>query len=108
MSDIQPARGFRDFLPKLKTQKEHLLARIRATYQQYGFQEIETPVVEPLERLRNSDGGENTGLIFQILERGLKKKDLQASADLQRSLALEDPEASAALGDLCDLGLRYD
>lgn len=93
MSKVLPAKGFRDFTPALKRRKEDLLTAIRATYRRYGFDEIETPAAEPIERLRGSEGGENLAMIFEILRRGLTPEDVK--------------QAQAA-GDLADLGLRYD
>jgi histidyl-tRNA synthetase len=93
MSKVLPAKGFRDFTPGLKRRKEELLATIRACYLRYGFDEIETPVAEPIERLRGSEGGENLAMIFEILRRGLTPEDLRAA---------QSP------ADLVDLGLRYD
>ena len=93
MSRVLPAKGFRDFTPGLKRRKEDLLGTIRACYRRYGFDEIETPVAEPIERLRGSEGGENLAMIFEILRRGLTADDLRTA---------ESP------ADLCDLGLRYD
>lgn len=93
MSKVLPAKGFRDFTPALKRRKEDLLAVIRATYRRYGFDEIETPVAEPIERLRGSDGGENLAMIFEILRRGL---------------SVEDVQKAASPAELSDLGLRYD
>ena len=93
MRNVEPARGFRDLDAAAKRTKEDLLSSIRSVYLQRGFTEIETPVVEPIERLRDSDGGENTGMVFQVLRRGLTSADLAEAADLS---------------ELCDLGLRYD
>ena len=93
MSKVLPAKGFRDFAPALKRRKEELLATIRACYLRYGFDEIETPAAEPIERLRGSEGGENLAMIFEVLRRGLTPGDLRSA---------EGP------GDLVDLGLRYD
>ena len=91
--DVSPARGFRDHPPALKARREALLQAIREVYTAHGFSEIETPVVEPLERLRDSEGGENVGMIFEILRRGLTPADLERAADPHQ---------------LADLGLRYD
>lgn len=93
MSKVLPAKGFRDFTPGLKRRKEDLLGTIRACYRRYGFDEIETPVAEPIERLRGSEGGENLAMIFEILRRGLTADDVRTAA---------------SPADLCDLGLRYD
>jgi histidyl-tRNA synthetase len=90
MSKVLPAKGFRDLAPTAKRRKEEIIAVIRDCYLRYGFDEIETPAVEPIERLRGSEGGENLAMIFEILRRG------------------EDRLAAAAQADPADLGLRYD
>ncbi len=91
--DVSPARGFRDYAPADKARRDQLLSIIRGVYAEHGFAEIETPVVEPLDRLRSSDGGDNVGMIFAIQRRGL---------------SVEDAHGVAAVHELCDLGLRYD
>jgi histidyl-tRNA synthetase len=83
----------RDFPPRDKERREHLLGIIRETYARHGFEEIETPAIEDLECLHSGLGGDNEKLSFAILKRGLGADDLrQAGA----------PE------DLADLGLRFD
>ncbi|HUF22876.1 MAG TPA: ATP phosphoribosyltransferase regulatory subunit [Vicinamibacterales bacterium] len=93
MSKVLPAKGFRDFAPAAKRRKEQMLSAIRACYLRYGFDEIETPAAEPIERLRGSEGGENLAMIFEILRRGLGEAELRTA---------KSP------GELSDLGLRYD
>ena len=88
---INPPRGMRDLLPLEKSLREQILAVIRGVYASRGFQEIETPVLEELERLTAGQGGENEKLVFQVLKRG---------EELQR--AQQEGEA------LADLGLRFD
>lgn len=83
----------RDFLPAEKTRRERVLSCIRKTYNDYGFQEIETPALEDIQRLRSSDGGDNTKMTFDVLKRKLKKTDMDTVADPR---------------DLADLGLRFD
>ena len=91
-SQINPPRGMRDFLPTEKTVRNDLLSKIVGTYASHGFQEIETPALEAIERLSSGDGGDNEKLAFRVLKRG--------------------EELEAALGkdadELSDLGLRYD
>ncbi len=91
-SQINPPRGMRDFLPTEKTVRNDLLSKIVGTYSSHGFQEIETPALEAIERLSSGDGGDNEKLAFRVLKRG--------------------EELEAALGkdadELSDLGLRYD
>ncbi|CAB4625070.1 unannotated protein [freshwater metagenome] len=82
----------RDFLPKEKGTRNHLLAKIIGSYAAHGFQEIETPALEAIERLSSGDGGDNEKLAFRVLKRGEE---------------LEQAIGSGA-DALSDLGLRYD
>jgi histidyl-tRNA synthetase len=90
--DNSPARGMRDLLPADVAVRDHVLESISAVYRQFGYQRIETPALENIERLQSGEGGENEKLIFPVLRRGLP------------------PEVAAGtpLRELVDLGLRYD
>jgi histidyl-tRNA synthetase len=89
---INPPRGMRDFLPVEKATRDELLGKILASYRSFGFQEIETPALENIERLTSSDGGDNESLAFRVLKRG---------EELEQALS-QGPD------QLADLGLRYD
>ena len=78
-------------LPAEKQQREQLISLIRNTYAARGFQEIETPSVEAIERLSSGQGGDNEKLVFKVLKRG---------EELERAVAEG--------GELADLGLRFD
>lgn len=90
--NVNPAKGMRDFLPLEKEVRDYVENSIISTYKQTGFELIETPIIENIENLIGSDGGENLKLIFKILKRGDKLKDLSNMTE----------------NDLVDLGLRYD
>ena len=92
--DVHPPRGMRDFLPLEKTRRDQVLTTIRETYLGHGFQEIETPALEDLERLTSGQGGDNEKLAFRVMKRG---------AELESALAANNGE-----DNLADLGLRYD
>ncbi len=92
--DVHPPRGMRDFLPAEKLKRDFVLGTIRSTYLAHGFQEIETPALEDLERLTSGQGGDNEKLAFRVMKRG---------EELERSLA-----ANTDVDNLADLGLRYD
>jgi histidyl-tRNA synthetase len=81
----------RDFLPSEAFTRQALIAKISNAYQQRGFQPIETPVVEDLERLSSGQGGDNEKLVFKIQKRG---------EEFDRAVS----EGS----ELADLGLRFD
>jgi len=90
--DNSPARGMRDLLPADVAVRDHALESISAVYRRFGYQRIETPALENIERLQSGEGGDNEKLVFQVLRRGLP------------------PELAAgtSLRELVDLGLRYD
>lgn len=86
----------RDFLPAEKAKREHALGVIRRSFAAHGFDEIETPVVEDIDRLHSGLGGDNEKLGFSVLKRGLDAEDLQKAA------------AGGDVLSLADLGLRFD
>jgi histidyl-tRNA synthetase len=96
MAKLAAPSGFRDFLPEQFRRRHELQRRIRATYERFGFEGMETPAMENLQVFLGKGGGENEKLMFQVLKRG---------ADLGRSL-----EKGAAAGnyELADLALRFD
>ncbi len=92
MASTKTPSGMRDFLPEEKKLREYVKTVIRNEYKKAGFTEIETSQIENLENLTQSDGGENTKLIFKILKRGEKLKIDESKKE----------------NDLADLGLRFD
>ena len=86
-----PVRGTKDFLPSEMEVREKIREVILKTYQKYGFNQIKTPIIEDIDLLLGSEGGDNLKLIYKILKRGEK-------------LNLETDN----IDDLVDLGLRYD
>jgi len=93
--NVNPSKGMRDFMPKEKEIRDYIERIIIDTYKKDGFQIIETPSVENIERLLDSEGGDNLQLIYRILKRGKK---------LKKALNKEPVEVD----NLADLGLRYD
>ena len=90
---VLPVRGTKDFLPQEMIVRDYVQNVILQTYQAHGFKHIQTPIMESIERLSKSEGGENLSLIFKILKRGEK-------------LQLNQPNLTE--NDLVDSGLRYD
>ncbi len=87
-----PIRGTRDILPQEMELRDQLQEKILTIYRSHGFERIETPILENLDLLMNSDGGENLKMLFTILKRGEKL----------------DVHENSTVKDLCDTGLRYD
>ena len=84
-----PVKGMPEQLPEDMVIREYVMRQIKDAYRLYGFNLIETPLIEHIENLTGKQGGENEKLIFKILKRGEKL-------------------AESTEGDLCDSGLRYD
>lgn len=88
-----PVKGTADYLPAETAIRDYLQQTIVSTYRSCGFERITTPIIEDIENLDKSDGGENLNLIFKIMKRGEK---------LDEAIASGDPK------ELADMGLRYD
>ena len=46
-----PVRGTKDFLPQEMEVRDYIRSEIENTYKSYGFQKINTPIMEDIERL---------------------------------------------------------
>ena len=85
-----PTKGMRDILPKSMELREYVLSVMKDVYRTFGFELIQTPIVEHIENLSTNQGGENEKLIFKIMKRGEK---LQLNGEID---------------SLVDSALRYD
>lgn len=90
-NQVNAPRGMRDFLPQDKIKRERLISTVVDSYIARGFQQIETPVLEDLERLTSGQGGDNEKLVFKVQKRGE-----------------EFTQALESGVELADLGLRFD
>ena len=90
---INPLKGMKDYLPDEMRLRDYVQGRILETYRASGFERISTPIMEDIENLDKSDGGDNLNLIFKVLKRGDKLESALASGDEK---------------ELSDMGLRYD
>ncbi len=92
MAKLAAPSGFRDLLPEEYRKRHELIGRIRASYESFGFEGMDTPAMENLQVFLGKGGGENEKLMFRVLKRG---------AELERAVA-------AGRGELADLALRFD
>lgn len=88
-----PVKGTMDYLPQEMRVRDYLQQEILKTYLACGFERIGTPIIEDIENLNKSEGGENLNLIFKVLKRGEK---------------FEKAVAEEKFDELADMGLRYD
>jgi histidyl-tRNA synthetase len=90
---LNSVKGTNDYLPSQTKLRGYVQQKILETYESCGFERITTPILEDMENLSKSEGGENLGLMFKILKRGEK---------------LDEALASGNAKELSDIGLRYD
>ncbi len=88
-----PVKGTCDYLPSEMNIRDRMQQIILDTYKSCGYMHISTPILEDIENLNKSDGGDNLNLIFKIQKRGDKFENAIEQKDFD---------------NLCDLGLRYD
>ncbi len=91
-----PVKGTNDYLPYETKLRDYVQKKILEVYEKSGFERITTPVIEDMENLAKSDGGDNLNLMFKIMKRGDKLSE-----------ALENYKSGKG-EDFADLGLRYD
>ncbi|PPK87693.1 histidyl-tRNA synthetase [Neolewinella xylanilytica] len=94
-------KGTRDFLPHEVRRRNYIFDVIRKHFHRYGYQPIETPVMENLSTLTGKYGEEGDRLLFKVLNNG----DFLGKADSQQ-LAAQDSDA--VLPQISKRGLRYD
>jgi histidyl-tRNA synthetase len=95
------AKGTRDFGPATMAKRQFILDNIRAVFQKFGFQPLETPAMENLSTLTGKYGEEGDQLLFKILNSG----DYLKEADLQNLAARDSKKITP---DISEKGLRYD
>lgn len=93
--------GTRDFLPQEVAKRNYLFSVIKSVFEKYGFQQIETPVLENLATLTGKYGDEGDQLLFKILNSGDFLKD--ANAEI-----LANKDSKKLTPQIADRGLRYD
>ena len=106
MSKNKPSlpQGTRDFDPSTVRKRRYIFDTIRAVFELYGYQPLETPAMENLETLMGKYGEEGDKLIFKILNNGLgdPKNIEKAKAAFDRALDGKNDPA------LTERALRYD
>ena len=94
-------KGTRDFLPEQVNRRNYIFETIRSVFVKYGYQPIETPVMENLSTLTGKYGEEGDRLLFKVLNNG----DFLNKADEQ---ALKERNSTALIPSISKRGLRYD
>ena len=104
MSKPSLPRGTRDFAAATIYKRNFILNTIRAVFELYGFEPLETPAMENLETLTGKYGDEGDKLIFKILNNGLNDpKNIEKTNEGFQKL-LEGKNTAA----LTERALKYD
>ncbi len=94
-------KGTRDFLPAEVRRRDYIFEIIRKHFRRFGYQPIETPVMENLTTLTGKYGEEGDKLLFKVLNNG----DFLGKANSE-DLAAKD--SNKVLSSISKRGLRYD
>lgn len=93
MKNYNPVRGTYDYAPKEARTRENVRRTILNCYTENGYNLVDTPILESLEYLNSSDGGDNLRLMFKTVKRGDK---------------LDLTKPNLTVDDITEEGLRYD
>jgi len=104
MSKPSLPQGTRDFGPEVVRKRNYILNTIRAVFEVYGFQPLETPAMENLETLMGKYGEEGDKLIFKILNNGLDNPEKHEKARTDFEKILEGKNVK----ELTERALKYD
>ncbi len=94
-------KGTRDFSPTVVAQRNYIFNVIQSSFENFGFQPIETPSFENSSTLMGKYGEEGDRLIFKILNSG----DYLSKANEQ---LLADKNSTKLTSQISEKALRYD
>ena len=94
-------KGTRDFIPAQVIKRNYIFDTIKAVFIKYGYQPIETPVMENLSTLTGKYGEEGDKLLFKVLNNG----DFLSKANEE---ALTARNSVKLVPSISKRGLRYD
>jgi len=94
-------KGTRDFSPTEVAKREYITGIIKKSFENFGFQPIETPSFENYETLMGKYGEEGDRLIFKILNSG----DYLSKVDEE---LLKEKKSNSLTPKISEKALRYD
>jgi histidyl-tRNA synthetase len=95
----EPPSGTRDFLAAEVRRRERAFAAVRAAFERYGFEPLQTPAFERLDVLTGKYGDEGDKLIFKILRRGEHEASGEADLALRYDLTVPLARVVATYGN---------
>ncbi|MEJ6792266.1 MAG: histidine--tRNA ligase [Lacinutrix sp.] len=94
-------KGTRDFNPEQVAKRNYIFSTIKAQFQTFGFQPIETPSFENSDTLMGKYGEEGDRLIFKILNSGDYLSKLSEDLFFEKN-------SSKIIAQISEKALRYD
>lgn len=98
-------QGTRDFSPVEVRRRQYIFDTLRAIFERYGFQPLETPAMEQLTTLMGKYGEEGDRLIFKILNNGMHESKKKESLNEEWTKLLDKPYNTP---QITERALRYD
>ncbi len=103
MAIIKPSipKGTRDFSPSEMVRRNYIFDTISSIFRKYGYQEVQTPVMENLDTLTGKYGDEGDKLIFKVLNSG----DFLSKVSDEN---LKERSSQRIVQQISEKALRYD
>src|SRR3990167_3614299 len=73
----QTVKGFRDFLPTEKRQRDFVVQKVKEVFELFGFEPLETPTLEYASLLLGKYGKEADKLLYTFKDRGEREIGLR-------------------------------
>lgn len=86
----QPPKGFRDFLPLEQYKRDFVTAKVKAAFEQFGFNPLVTPTVEYAATILGKYGEEADRLVYKFTNRGDKELALRYDQTVPTSRVLAE------------------
>jgi len=84
----QTLKGFRDFLPQEKRQRDFVAQKVKQVCELYGFEPLETPALEYASLLLGKYGDEADKLVYTFADRGERQIGLRYDQTVPTSRVL--------------------
>ncbi|HWY78952.1 MAG TPA: histidine--tRNA ligase [Candidatus Sulfotelmatobacter sp.] len=69
----QTLKGFRDFLPQEARKRQYVINKLKAVFESFGFEPLETPTLEYEEILTGKYGEEGDQLLYRFEDNGKRR-----------------------------------
>jgi|SRR5579885_373679 len=69
----QTLKGFRDFLPAQSRKRQYVISKLKQAFERFGFEPLETPVLEYEEVLTGKYGQEGEKLMYRFEDHGKRR-----------------------------------